>query len=212
MLKLYGNKQSRAARCLWALEELGLPYIQIPLDMAAGQNKLPAYLAINPAGKVPTLVDGEFVLPESLAINGYLVAKAGSAQLWPDNIQFQARIIQWSSWAATEMEIPLTNIIREKRRTAAAGGAADSGFIAAQIEAAGVAMGLLDRNLGFRTHVAGDAFTLADINAYTAAMLGPMFLDMKAFPKVTEWLTRCAARAAWQRVQVIDESKLEPFA
>ncbi|MEY2927467.1 MAG: hypothetical protein RL367_1944 [Pseudomonadota bacterium] len=211
MLKLYGNKQSRAARCLWALEELGLAYTQIPLDMATGQNRSPAYLAINPAGKIPTLIDGEFVLPESLAINAYLIAKAGPTPLWPDSIGIQARINQWSSWAATEMEIPLSNIIREKRRAAASGGEAEPGFIAAQIASAGTALGLLERKLGMRAHVAGDAFTLGDINAYTAAMLGPMFLDMTQFPKVTGWLARCAARDGWQRVQAIDESKLEPF-
>ncbi len=212
MLELYGNKQSRAARCLWALEELDLPYRQIALDMAAGQNKSPAYLAINPAGKIPTLVDGDFVLPESLAINGYLASKAGPTPLWPDDVRLQTRIAQWSSWAVTEMEFPLTNIIREKRRAAASGGEADPGFAAAQAGLAGVAMGLLESRLGMHPHVAGDAFTLGDINAFTAAMLGPMFLEMAPFPRVSDWLARCAARAAWQRVQAIDESTLEPFA
>jgi glutathione S-transferase len=211
MLKLYGNKQSRAARCLWVLEELGLPYIQVPIAMATGQNRSSAYLAINPAGKIPVLVDGAFVLTESLAINAYLVAQAGSSPLWPDDPQVQARINQWSSWAVTEMEVPLTAIIREKRRATAAGREADPCFIAAQIEAAGVALGALETCLGMSAHVAVDAFTLGDINAYTAAMLGPMFLDMLAFPKVTDWLARCAARDAWQRVQAIDESKLESF-
>jgi glutathione S-transferase len=77
MLKLYGGTRSRAAIVAWYLEELAVPYEFVRLDMAAGAHRQPDYLAINPMGKVPALVDGETVVWESGAILLYLADKYG---------------------------------------------------------------------------------------------------------------------------------------
>ncbi|HXZ88731.1 MAG TPA: glutathione S-transferase N-terminal domain-containing protein, partial [Candidatus Binataceae bacterium] len=77
-IKLYGIPQSRSARCLWILEELGLPYENIPVDFI-GEAQKPEYLKINPNGRIPALDDDGVVLFESLAINLHLARKYGAA-------------------------------------------------------------------------------------------------------------------------------------
>ena len=76
-VQLYGHARSRAFRCLWLLEELGIPYEHHPVRFDTAEIHEPAYLAINPNGRVPALRDGELVIWESLAINHYLVDKYG---------------------------------------------------------------------------------------------------------------------------------------
>jgi glutathione S-transferase len=199
MLKLYGKQRSRAARCLWLLEEMGLPYNQVPVDTQSGETRTPSYLALNPAGKVPVVDDDGFVLRESIAINAYLVTKAATA-LWPDDVHTQAHINQWSSWATTEMEIPLNAIFRAKRRAGTTGVEADAAFISDNLELARQTLQVLEKHLVTTPYVATEAFTLGDINAYTATMLVPMFQDLSGFPAVKEWMMRCSARPAWKRV------------
>jgi glutathione S-transferase len=75
MLELYGNPRSRAMRCLWMLEEIGVPYRLIEKSTSADDLQIPEYLRLNPNARIPTLVDGSFVLWESLAINLYLAQK-----------------------------------------------------------------------------------------------------------------------------------------
>ena len=69
MITLYGKAASRTSRNLWALEELGLTYKHVPFDYAKGDTKDPAYMAINPAAKIPALTDGDVVMTESLGMN-----------------------------------------------------------------------------------------------------------------------------------------------
>jgi glutathione S-transferase len=75
MLKLYGGARSRAAIIQWYLEELEVPYEFVLLDMKAGEHLQPEFLKINPMGKVPAIVDGDFQLWESGAILLYLAEK-----------------------------------------------------------------------------------------------------------------------------------------
>src|SRR5262245_39410304 len=103
MIKLYGIRQSRAARSLWCLEELGVPYEHVPIHFATDAKK-PEFKAINPNGKVPALVDGDVTLFESMAINLYLVKKYDKAGLQPKSLEDEARAIQWSFWGMTEIE------------------------------------------------------------------------------------------------------------
>jgi glutathione S-transferase len=202
MLKIYGKQRSRAARCLWVLEEMGLPYTQVPVDTQSGETRTPEFLAINPAGKVPVIDDGGFVLRECLAINAYLVAKADTP-LWPLEWRTRAYINQWSSWAATEMEVPLNALFHAKRRAAAAGAEVDGAFMSTTLDVARKTLKLLEDHLIAHRYVACQAFTLGDINAYTAAMLVPMFQDLSDYPAVQEWMTRCGTRPAWKRVTAL---------
>ena len=94
---------SRANRCLWALEELGLAYEHVPIGFT-GESRAPDYLRINPNGRVPALEDDGEVLWESIAINLYLADKYGSDPFWPGNPKLRGKCYQWSLWAVNEME------------------------------------------------------------------------------------------------------------
>ncbi|WP_026731352.1 glutathione S-transferase family protein [Fischerella sp. PCC 9605] len=96
MLKLYGGARSRASIVQWYLEELGIPYEFVMLDMQAGEHRQPAYLAINPMGKVPAIVDGDFQLWESGAILLYLDEKYGKLE---HSLEERAKIAQWVLFA-----------------------------------------------------------------------------------------------------------------
>lgn len=205
MLTIYGGKMSRAARCMWVLEELGLPYRQVLVP----DSKAPAYLALNPMGKVPTLVDGDFVLTESVAINAWLASRQPS-DLLPADPQVRARVDQWTSWAITEVEFHFTTMVREVRRAAQAREAPDAALVGQCLANVSATIAVLERHLAEgHAWLAGDGFTLGDINAaFPIAMIAPR-LDMAAFPHVSAWLDRCTTRPAWQRVMARDESKLD---
>ena len=83
MLTLYHHPFSRAAGTLWALEEAGQPYELKFLDLAKGEHKSPAMLALNPMGKLPVLVDGDTVVTEAAAIALYLADRYAPGRLAP---------------------------------------------------------------------------------------------------------------------------------
>ena len=208
-LTLYGGVQTRAGRCLWALEELGLPYRLVPVMPAVGDTRTPTYLALNPLGKVPTLVHDDFVLTESTAINAYLVELAPTP-LWPTDARSRARIHQWSSWATTELEYHLTVMVREVRR--AAPGAPDGAVIKACLEGCEASLAALESHLAQNTpnraYVAGEAFTMGDVNTAFSVNFVASRIAMDRFPKAQAWLARCLARPAWARVTAINEAAL----
>ena len=107
MLQLYGNSRSRAMRCLWMLEEVGEPYQLIEKSTRADDLQSAEYLGLNPNARIPTLVDGEVVLWESMAINLYLAQKYQGPMhcAGPEVLGLAA---QWSFWAVLETEaLPL---------------------------------------------------------------------------------------------------------
>ena len=74
-MKLYGFGPTRSLRALWGLKELDSDFEFVPVNLAAGEHRRPDFLRLNPAGKVPVLVDGDLVLTESAAIVMYLAVK-----------------------------------------------------------------------------------------------------------------------------------------
>jgi glutathione S-transferase len=179
------------------LEELGLGFKHVATDPAKGESRVAEFLALNPAGKVPVLVDGDFVLTESIAINHYL-ADLQPSPLVTDDAQSRAKIMQWSSWAVSEMEVPFTYVIREKRTAAIAGRPEDEAGIVSLLNAARETLAVIEAMPS--NYLLGEAFSLADLNVATAAMIAPMFLDMTAFPIASAWLERCLSRPSWSRV------------
>src|ERR1700690_2848018 len=112
MLKIHGSSQSRTSRCLWAAEEVGVKYEQIPTPVP--EAKSPAHLKLNPNGHIPVIDDDGFVLYESMAINFYLAAKYGKAPLWPESLQDRALANQWSYWAMLEVEPHLVTLLQHR--------------------------------------------------------------------------------------------------
>jgi len=197
MIQLHGIRASRASRCIWMLEELGLEYENLPVSFV-GDVKKPEYLALNPNGRVPTLVDDDgTVVWESLAINLYLAEKYDGG-LRPKSPAERGHVLQWSFWAATEIEPGIIDafvhraMLPEGQRDAKI---ADAG--AAKLERP---LPVLDRVLEGRRYLLGDRFTAADLNVCSLLGIAPMArIDPSKRANVQRWLGECLGRPAAQK-------------
>ena len=200
MIKLYGIPGSRAARSLWMLEEVGVPYENVPTSFI-GDVKKPEYLALNPNGHIPTLDDDGLVIWESMAINLHLARKYGAkAGLWPASEADQSRTVMWSIWGMTEVEPPLMKVLMNRAFLPEAQRQAD---VAAQGERElQKPLGVLEGALAKTPYLLGDAFTAADLNVHSILGWAPTMgrCDLSPHPKVAGWLKRCGERPALARV------------
>ncbi len=165
MMKLYGLGPTRSLRVLWALHELGAEFQFVPVDLLAGEHRHSEFLALNPAAKLPVLVDGDLVLTESVAIVMYLAEKYRDKGLIPPDLVQRAQTYRWTMFAATELEQPLwriakhTSLYPEEKRLPQEVGLAREDF-AAMAE-------VLDRHMEGRQFIVGDGITIADcVTAY----------------------------------------------
>ena len=200
MIKLYGIPASRASRSLWMLEELGVPYENVPTNFIGDAQK-PDYLKLNPNGKIPTLVDDDgTVVWESLAINLYLAMKYGKGGLWPASQADQGRAIQWSLWAMTTVESPLMLVLMnraflpEAQRDAAK---AEEG-----VRGLEKPLGVLDGALAGRDSLLGGGFSVADLNVASVLSWAPTLgkVDLSSWPRAKAWLEAATKRPALGRV------------
>src|SRR5687768_13516654 len=111
-MQLYEFGPTRSLRVRWTLQELGVPFESVVVRLTKDEHKRPEFLAINPAGKLPVLVDGHLVLTESAAIVRYLAEKFPEKQLLPTALQQRAQADRWMMFAVTELEQPLWRIAR----------------------------------------------------------------------------------------------------
>ncbi|WP_129645312.1 glutathione S-transferase family protein [Peristeroidobacter agariperforans] len=111
-MKLYEFAPTRSIRARWALQELDLPFDAVEIKLLEGAGQTPEYLALNPTGKVPTLVDGDFVVTESVAIVVYLAEKYPQKGLLPTDLKQRAQLNRWMLFIVTELEQPLWRIAR----------------------------------------------------------------------------------------------------
>ena len=196
-LIIYGSPRSRTMRTLWAAEELGLDYELRRIEWDDPRLKQPEFLAINPAGTIPVIVDDGFALGESLAINLYLTRKygaAGEGALYPGDLDGQAQAWRWTVWAQGQLE---PWVQRDVLWAEALGPARAAGAPLRDR-----ALGLLDSELSARPWLIADRFTVADLNV--AAVLSPSraeSLDLRARPAVSDWLARCYGRPAARTVR-----------
>jgi glutathione S-transferase len=197
MLKIYGTSMSRAARSLWAAEELGLTYEHLPVSFN-GETRKPDYLKINPNGHVPAIDDDGHIMCESMAINLYLAEKYGKAPFWPSDARGHGHAYQWSLWGMTELEPHLMVLLMNKlflpeaqRSEAAVKNATD---------ALKVPLGVLNDHLKGREYLLGKDFTIADLNAASVLSLGNFVqFDFSGAPAAQAWLGRSLARPSYQK-------------
>jgi glutathione S-transferase len=168
-MKLYEYPPTRSIRVRWALQELDVPFESVIVDLTKGEHKRPAFLKLNPAGKLPALVDGDRVLTESVAIVLYLAEKYPDKNLLPRDIGARAECYRWLMFAATELEQPVwriakhTAILPKEKRI-------DADVALAREDFASMAA-VLDQHMRGRTFVAADQMTVADfVTAYTLDM------------------------------------------
>jgi glutathione S-transferase len=205
MLQLYGNLRSRATRCLWMLEEMGEPYQLIEKSTRADDLQSAEYLRLNPNARIPTLVDGEVVLWESMAINLYLAQKyqgpmhcAGSEVL--------GLAAQWSFWAVLETEALLLDLLLH--RAVLPEFSRDASYAERDELLLRKPLGVLNDALAKREYLAGNSFTVADLNVASILIWGKMAsLDMLPYPEAARWLRNCLARPAYSRVRGLGSRK-----
>lgn len=199
MLTIYGPARSRSSRTLWMAEECGIPFEHEDLTRyTTMEAKSAAVRELNPIGKIPVIVDGDFVLSESMAINLYLAKKHGR-HLWPMGEQEQARVLQWSFFGVTEIDPSLVELMVERTfRKEADRNAENEKKHAERIKRP---LGTLEGHLATHPWLVGTSFSVADLNvASVLSMATGAKLDLADYPHIQGWLNRCHERPAYRKV------------
>jgi glutathione S-transferase len=199
MLQLYGNSRSRAIRCLWMLEEVGRPYRLVEKTTRADDLQTAEYLRLNPNARIPTLVDGDLVLWESMAINLYLAQKYDGPMhcAGPEVLGIAA---QWSFWTMLEIEHLLLHLL--EHRALLVEFSRDASAIERNELLLKKPLGVLNNALAGRGYLAGNSFTVADLNVAGILVWAKMArLDLSAYPELARWLNACLARPAYMRLR-----------
>lgn len=192
-MKVLGRKTSgNVQKVLFLLEEMGADYAREDYGRQFENTGSAEYLAMNPAGKVPTLVDGALTIWESNTILRYIAAKGGSP-LYPDDIAARARIEPWMDWLLATLNDTYVTIFK----LAKAGDTVpeDTGKALAE------ALTLLDRRLAQSTWLAGEELSLADI------CLAPIVhrclgfpVKLPELPALRKWHEALKAKPSFQKV------------
>lgn len=169
------------------LTMLDLPFEVVELDMKAGDNRKPAYLALNPFGQVPTIQDGDITLFDSNAILVYLAKRYGDASWLPEDPLGAATVQRWLSLAAGQIAYgPCA------ARLVTVFGAPLDHESAKKI--AVKLFDVLDRELADKPFAAGNHVTLADIAAHTYIAHAPEGgVSLEPYPNIRAWLRRVEA-------------------
>jgi len=199
-MKLYGFPASPNT---WKVRALAA-YLKTPLqfefvDLTKGAQFAPAYLALNPTGRTPTLVDGDFTLWESNAILQYIASKT-TTPLWPSDARTRADISRWQCWELAHWGAqacgPLTfeNLVKKFVNL----GAPNQAAVAKATEAFNKEAKMLDAHLAKHKYLVGDTLTIAD---FTVA--APLFhaagagMPVAPYANVRGWFERVAALPCW---------------
>ena len=177
---------------------LELPVEFVPVNLGKGEHKTPAFLAMNPNGKVPVLVDGDTILWESSAILCYLARKAGS-DLWPaDERQFE--VLRWLMWDATEFAPQAGTLYFEHIIKSGFGaGAPDPAAVQKATEGFLRFAAVLEAHLHGRRYLLGNALSVADFAvAITLPYAQQAHLPLDNFPEIRRWHAELNALPGWR--------------
>jgi len=198
-MKLYGFPPSPNTWKVRALAaQLGIPLELEFIDLT--KPRTADYLALNPTGRTPTLVDGEFVLGESNAIMQYLAGRSANT-LWPNDARMRADIVRWQSWQLAHWskegcEPLIFNRLVKKLLNL---GSPDEAAVAKGTEAFNREARVLDAHLAKHSYLVGKTLTLADF-----AVAAPLFyakegeLPITPYAHLRDWFTRVSALPAWR--------------
>lgn len=204
-IRLYSWPRSSGTRVAWALEELGLGYEYIEVDRKNQEHRSARYLAINPHGKVPALIDGEERFFESGAILLHLGEKYGVAKdLWPaTGGQPHADALCWTVWAMAELGSYMMQYLYHGLDTPVSYKPEDRSRAAAEYNRSQFTRNLdaLERQLEGREYLFGD-FSLVDVAAASWPLMGRnLGLKLDSHPRVGDWCKRCSEREAFKRAR-----------
>ena len=189
MLKLLGRASSgNVQKVMFLLEELGLPYAREDYGRQFGNTATPEYLAHNPAGKVPTLLDGDLAIWESHTILRYLAA---GSPLLPAGKAARSQVERWMDWGLAALNPVFLAGFRDAKKPEAERGADTAKNLAAELA-------IVEQRLAAQPWLAGPDFSLADI------ALGPVLRRCIAFPfdrpptpHLDAWVAKLGQRPAF---------------
>lgn len=191
MYTLHMNPWSFYSRRVIALLEQGaLPHELREVDMMAGEHRSDAFLALNPNGQVPVLVDGDLVLAESNAILRYLCAANGLDDWYPADARVRAVVEHWLDWTQCRLAPATSDIVFN---TKFAGEQADHGAIARGQELLAALVPILEARLSQSAHVAGATPTIADLAVFSCLSQLVLIDARPATPAISAWYDGMAA-------------------
>jgi glutathione S-transferase len=196
-LRIYGVARTRAFRPLWVAKELDIAYEHLPIEIGGDGARTPEFLAINPNGRLPVIVDDGFVLFESLAITLYLAKKYSNGVLYPATLEDEAKTWQWSFWAIAEVDRGVNIWSLHAVRLPPA--ERDPALRDEALKVIAAPFKVLDTALAKTPYLLGKDFSITDLNV-ASVISRAVDMDLSAWPHLKAWLTRCfdrpAARAA----------------
>jgi len=201
-MKLYYNPLSpNVRRVRLTAAVLGIELEEKKLDFAKGEHKNPEYLALNPNGAVPTLVDGDFVLTESRAIMQYLASKKPESGLLPRDEAGRADVTRWQFWDASHFSPQLGTLGFEKVFKAMMGlGDPDAGKIQEALNNFRRFAAVLNKRLEGKPYIVGGSLTVADLTIASSMMYAKQLdLPLAEFPNVQAWFSRITELDGWKK-------------
>lgn len=201
-MKLYHHPLSpNVRRVRLTAAVLGLELEEHVVDFAKGEHKSASFLAINPNGALPALVDDDFALTESRAIMQYLAAKKPEAGLWPQDERSRADITRWqfwdsSHWAPCLGAIAFERVIKGFMNL----GAPDAAKVDENLKAFQRWGAVLDARLAGKQYVVGNALTIADLTLASSLMYAKQSdVPLAQFGNIEGWFGRISALDAWKK-------------
>jgi glutathione S-transferase len=180
---------------------LGQKLAETRLDFAKGEHKSPEYLALNPNGAVPTLVDGDLVLSESRAIMQYLASKKPESGLLPRDEQACADVTRWQFWDAAHFSPQLGTLTFEKIIKALTGiGQPDQSKIDEAMAGFRRFGAVLNQHLNGKQFIVGNSLTLADLTIASSLMYAQQTeAPTGELPNLLSWFSRISDMDAWKK-------------
>jgi glutathione S-transferase len=182
---------------------LGLELDETRIDFTKGEHKSAAYLALNPNGAVPTLVDGDFVLTESRAIMQYLASKKPESGLLPRDERARAEVTRWQFWDAAHFSPQLGTLVFEKIiKPMMSLGEPDPRKVEEAVAGFRRFGAVLDERLDGKPYVVGESLTLADLTIASSLMYAKQTdAPLGELPNVQSWFSRISSTDAWKKTQ-----------
>lgn len=193
---------TNARKVAIAAAHIGLTLEEVYVDLSKQQSRTPEFLKLNPNGKVPVLVDGDFVLWESNAILQYIAGKKPNG-LWPDDARSRADITRWQCWQLAQWNEGTHTLVRENLlKPMAMNMQPDPEAVKRGEDAFNRDAAVLDAQLARHPYLVNDALTLADISIAAHLMhAGPAKMPLAQHKNVQAWFARIEALPAWQQTQ-----------
>jgi glutathione S-transferase len=195
-LTIWGRANSvNVQKVLWCLRELDLTCERIDAGMAFGKNDQPEYLAMNPNGRIPTLVDGDFVLWESNSVMRYLCLAYGQgSSIYPQAPKQRAGVDRWLDWTLSTLQPVDRPVFWALVRTPVA--QRDMVKIQKDADAEAMQWRIVDAQLASRQFIEGEGFTIADIAicAYARRWFGVEGISKPRLPHLERWFAQLAGR------------------